>query len=137
MEPFDGAPRTPRLPRQVGQTLTELAHVTNELVRATTVEAVTTVVTEHMADAVGATIAALGLRHGEHEARLIGVRGLPPEEASSYRTFPLDTGNSMAEAEEWAASIPNPAYAMDDQTAITVVDDAVEVVSEGTWARLP
>src|SRR5829696_617754 len=31
-------------------------------------------------------------------------------------------GNSMAEAEQWAAGIPNPAYAMDDQTAITVVE---------------
>lgn len=98
MEPFDGAPRTPRLPRQVGQTLTELAHVTNELVRATTVEAVTTVVTEHMADAVGATIAALGLRQGENDARLIGVRGLPSDEASAWRTFPLASGNSMAHA---------------------------------------
>ncbi|QKE82865.1 SpoIIE family protein phosphatase [Arthrobacter sp. NEB 688] len=98
MEPFDGAPRTPRLPRQVGQTLTELAHVTNELVRATTVDAVTTVVTEHMADAVGATIAALGLRHGPDEARLIGVRGLPEAEATAWWTFPLDTRNSMADA---------------------------------------
>jgi len=42
-------------------------------------------------------------------------------------------GNSMAEAEKWAAGISGPAYAIDDQTAITVVDDAVEVVSEGHW----
>ena len=42
-------------------------------------------------------------------------------------------GNSMAEAEKWAASIPGPAYAIDDETAIKVVDDAVEVVTEGHW----
>ena len=42
-------------------------------------------------------------------------------------------GNSMAEAERWAAGIAGPAYAIDDQTAITVVDGAVEVVSEGQW----
>ena len=42
-------------------------------------------------------------------------------------------GNSMAEAEQWAASIPGPAYAMDDETAIKVVDGTVEVVSEGHW----
>jgi dipeptidase E len=42
-------------------------------------------------------------------------------------------GNSMAEAERWAAGIPNPAYAIDDQTAIQVVDGTVEVVSEGHW----
>ncbi len=45
-------------------------------------------------------------------------------------------GNSMAEAEQWAAGIPNPAYAMDDQTAITVVDGNVEFVSEGHWEQL-
>ena len=42
-------------------------------------------------------------------------------------------GNSMAEAEQWAAGISGPAYAMDDQTAIKVVDGTVEVVSEGHW----
>lgn len=46
------------------------------------------------------------------------------------------SGNSMAEAEEWAAGIPNPAYAMDDQTAITVVDGETRVVSEGHWTQL-
>ena len=45
-------------------------------------------------------------------------------------------GNSMAEAEEWAAGISGPAYAMDDQTAIKVVDGSVEVVSEGLWKLL-
>jgi len=42
-------------------------------------------------------------------------------------------GNSMAEAESWAADIAGPAYAIDDQTAIKVVDGTVEVVSEGHW----
>ena len=42
-------------------------------------------------------------------------------------------GNSMAEAEQWAAGIAGPAYAMDDQTAIKVVDGTVEVISEGQW----
>ena len=45
-------------------------------------------------------------------------------------------GNTMAEAEEWAEQIPNPAYAVDDQTAFKVVDGAVEVVSEGQWTLL-
>ena len=42
-------------------------------------------------------------------------------------------GNSMAAAEKWAAKIPNPAYAIDDETAIKVTDGVVEVVSEGHW----
>jgi dipeptidase E len=41
--------------------------------------------------------------------------------------------NSMANAEKWAAEIPVPAYAIDDQTAIKVTDGTVEVVSEGHW----
>lgn len=45
-------------------------------------------------------------------------------------------GNTMAEAEEWASTIAGPAYAIDDQTAITVLDGAVEVVSEGHWKQL-
>ena len=43
--------------------------------------------------------------------------------------------NSMANAEKWAASVPVPGYAIDDQTAIKVTDGAVEVVSEGHWKR--
>ena len=42
-------------------------------------------------------------------------------------------GNSMAFAERWAAGLGAPAYAIDDQTAIKVVDGTVEVVSEGHW----
>jgi dipeptidase E len=43
--------------------------------------------------------------------------------------------NTMADAERWAASMPVPCYAIDDQTAIKVVGDAVEVVSEGHWKQ--
>jgi dipeptidase E len=41
--------------------------------------------------------------------------------------------NTMAEAERWAAGLSNPAYAIDDETAIRVADDTVDVVSEGHW----
>ncbi len=41
--------------------------------------------------------------------------------------------NTMAHAERWAATIDGPAYAIDEQTAITVVDGHVDVVSEGRW----
>ena len=41
--------------------------------------------------------------------------------------------NTMANAERWAAGMPVPCYAIDDQTAIKVTDGAVEVVSEGHW----
>jgi dipeptidase E len=41
--------------------------------------------------------------------------------------------NTMAAAERWAGGLSGPAYAIDDQTAIKVVDGTVEVVSEGQW----
>ena len=43
--------------------------------------------------------------------------------------------SSTAKVERMAAEVPVPTYAIDDQTAIKVVDGAVEVVSEGHWKR--
>jgi dipeptidase E len=40
---------------------------------------------------------------------------------------------SLANIEKRASGIPVPTYAIDDETAIKVVDRAVEVVSEGHW----
>jgi dipeptidase E len=41
--------------------------------------------------------------------------------------------NSMANAERWAAGLGVPGYAIDDETAIKVIDGTVEVISEGHW----
>ncbi|MDM5226922.1 Type 1 glutamine amidotransferase-like domain-containing protein [Cytobacillus sp. NJ13] len=41
--------------------------------------------------------------------------------------------NTMAAAERWAAGMQRLAYAIDDQTAIKVIDGEVEVVTEGKW----
>jgi dipeptidase E len=46
-------------------------------------------------------------------------------------------GNTLADAERWAAGMPKPAYAIDDETAIKVADGNVEVVSEGHWKLFP
>ena len=43
--------------------------------------------------------------------------------------------NTPANAERWAASLDVPAYAIDEQTAIKVVEGSVEVVSEGEWTK--
>ena len=56
-----------------------------------------------------------------------------------FSIFPhLDVfpGNTMAEALRWAADIAGPAYVLDDQSALTVVDGTVEVVTEGSWKLL-
>jgi dipeptidase E len=44
--------------------------------------------------------------------------------------------NTMAAAERWAAGLSGPAYAIDDETAISVLDGNVDVVSEGNWKLL-
>ncbi len=41
--------------------------------------------------------------------------------------------NTLAEARTWAERLGCPAYAIDDETAIRVVDGAVDVVSAGHW----
>lgn len=41
--------------------------------------------------------------------------------------------NTMDRAEKWAAKLSTLAYVVDDDTAIKVVDGAVEVISEGNW----
>jgi dipeptidase E len=43
--------------------------------------------------------------------------------------------SSMANVERWAAGVPVPTYAIDDQSAVKVTGDSVEVVSEGHWRR--
>ena len=50
--------------------------------------------------------------------------------------YPGFDENTMVEAAKWAAEIGGPAYAIDDETAIRVVDGEVDVVSEGRWRHL-
>ena len=41
--------------------------------------------------------------------------------------------STTAKVARMAAEVPVPTYGIDDETAIKVVDGAVEVVSEGQW----
>ncbi|MEZ4863859.1 MAG: Type 1 glutamine amidotransferase-like domain-containing protein [Caldilineaceae bacterium] len=43
--------------------------------------------------------------------------------------------SSTAKVERMAAAVPVPTYGIDDQSAIKVINGAVEVVSEGYWQR--
>lgn len=43
--------------------------------------------------------------------------------------------NTLDEAVKWAADLTGLSYAIDDQTAIQVVDGVVKVISEGHWKR--
>ena len=46
---------------------------------------------------------------------------------------PIFEANSMSDIERWAAGVPVPTYAIDDETALKVSGASVEVVSEGHW----
>ena len=53
-----------------------------------------------------------------------------------HLNYPGWDENTLAEAEKWAIETDGPAYAIDDATAISVVDGDVAVVSEGEWHKL-
>jgi dipeptidase E len=59
--------------------------------------------------------------------------GLVDFAIAPHMDHPRFSENSMAELEKWAAKMSVPSYLIDDQTAIQVVDGAVEVISEGHW----
>ena len=44
-----------------------------------------------------------------------------------------DDQHDVANAEKWAGRLTVPTYAIDDETAVKVIDGTVEVVSEGHW----
>ena len=72
---------------------------------------------------------------GEETVDLVTARGLG---LVSFTVIPHLNGPhhqdlTEANAEKWAARMPGPTYAIDDDTAIKVVDGEVEVVTEGHW----
>ena len=62
-----------------------------------------------------------------------GALGIVDFSIFPHLDHPMLPENTMAEAERWAAGLAAPAYAIDDETAIKVVDGTVEVISEGHW----
>ena len=63
-------------------------------------------------------------------------RGLGLVDFSIFPHLDVFPTNTMAHAERWAEGIDGPAYVLDDDSAIVVADDEVDVVSEGRWALL-
>ncbi|MGC3993692.1 MAG: Type 1 glutamine amidotransferase-like domain-containing protein [Propionicimonas sp.] len=63
------------------------------------------------------------------------VLGLVDFSIFPHLDYPDWPDNSLASARQWATHIPGPAYALDDQSAISVVDGTVTVVSEGHWEQ--
>jgi len=59
--------------------------------------------------------------------------GIVDFEIFPYLDDPELPDNTLADAERWASGLTGAGYAIDDETAITVVHGTVEVVSEGHW----
>ena len=72
-----------RIAERVGESLTRLARVTGRADAADTVDSVVKIVTYHMADAVGATIAAHGPARGRPGAGHRAARACRPARRSS------------------------------------------------------
>jgi hypothetical protein len=65
-----------------------------------------------------------------HRRETLGMVGFSIVPHLDHEDMP---NNAMVNAERWAAGLPVPGYAIDDQTAIKVIDGTVEVISEGHW----
>ena len=76
-----------------------------------------------------------GTTYGNHTlpaetARSLNLVNFARHPHLDYESFP---DNSMANLEKLAATLSMPSYLIDDQTAIKVTDEAIEVISEGQW----
>jgi dipeptidase E len=72
---------------------------------------------------------------GETTMTLVMAKGVGLVDFTIIPHVEYDDHYDVANAERWAARLPVPAYAIDDATAVTVVDGTVEVISEGQWKR--
>jgi dipeptidase E len=62
-----------------------------------------------------------------------GTLGLVDFSIFPHLDHPDMPSNATADAERWAATIGRPAYAIDNDTAIKVLDGKPEIISEGSW----
>ncbi|MCH1882983.1 Type 1 glutamine amidotransferase-like domain-containing protein [Agrococcus sp. ARC_14] len=71
-----------------------------------------------------------GTQHGDETLGVVDFSIFP------HLDYPGWPDNTLDSARRWATGIPGAAYAIDDQTAIAVVDGVVEVISAGHWELL-
>ncbi len=70
---------------------------------------------------------------GEITVTLVMAKGAGLVDFAIIPHVEYDDPQDVANAEKWAGRLPVPTYAIDDQTAVTVIGGTVEVVSEGHW----
>ncbi|MBD3782875.1 MAG: Type 1 glutamine amidotransferase-like domain-containing protein [Micrococcales bacterium] len=62
-------------------------------------------------------------------------RGLGVVDFSIFPHLDVFPENTLVDAQRWAATLDGPGYAIDDQTALRVIDGRTDVISEGRWRR--
>ncbi|MGH3164286.1 MAG: Type 1 glutamine amidotransferase-like domain-containing protein [Trebonia sp.] len=70
---------------------------------------------------------------GEITATLVMAEGAGLVDFAIIPHVEYDDHHDVANAGKWAGRLPVPTYAIDDETAVKVIDGTVEVVSEGHW----
>ena len=70
---------------------------------------------------------------GEITVTLVMAEGVGLVDFAIIPHVEYDDHLDVANAEKWAGRLPVPTYAIDDETAVKVIDGTVEVVSEGHW----
>lgn len=70
---------------------------------------------------------------GELTMTLVMAEGVGLVDFTIIPHVEYDNPQDVENAEKWAGRLPVPTYAIDDETAVKVVDGAAEVVSEGQW----
>jgi dipeptidase E len=73
---------------------------------------------------------------GDVTATLVMAEGVGLVDFAIIPHVEYDDHLDVANAEKWAGRLPVPTYAIDDATAVTVINGTVEVVSEGRWKLL-
>ena len=73
---------------------------------------------------------------GEITVTLVMAQGAGLVDFAIIPHVEFDDHHDVANAHQWASRLPVPAYAIDDETAIKVVDGTVEVISQGHWTLL-
>jgi dipeptidase E len=70
---------------------------------------------------------------GEFTMTLVMAEGVGLVDFAIIPHVEYDDHQDVANAAKWASRLPVPTYAIDDETAVKVVDGTVEVVSQGHW----
>lgn len=70
---------------------------------------------------------------GEQDLTLVTAHGIGLVDFAVIPHFEFDDPHDAANAELWASRLPLPSYALDDQSAVSVVEGDIEVISEGRW----